>query len=245
MSNTMQRFEGFPGEAVAFLSELSRNNNKTWFDAHRGVYETVVISPALSFIGAMGAVLQSLAPSVKPEQRVGGSLFRIHRDLRFSPDKTPYKTHVGIRFRDREATVSPRCTGPLFYVEFSAKSLRLGVGVKQFDPKTLSVYRDLVAGEGGDPRHRHMLRDAMELAGRQGNDILGPVLTRPPRGYGGSSADQELLKRKGFFVLWEGALPKEIHGPEFIEYCERWFRPYVPLFESLRSVFLAALGNTA
>jgi uncharacterized protein (DUF2461 family) len=140
--------------------------------------------------------------------------------------------------------VSAKCTGPLFYVEFDAQSLRLGVGVKQFDPKTLSIYRDLVADEAGDPRHRHMLRDAKELAHRQGNDILGPVLIRPPRGYGDSNADPELLRRKGFFVRWAGALPEEIHGPEFVDYCECWFRPYVPLFESLRSVFLLAIGNT-
>lgn len=236
MSKTMERFEGFPGEAIAFLSELSLNNNKIWFDAHRGVYEAAVVSPALSFIGAMGAVLQSMAPSVKPEQRVGGSLFRIHRDLRFSPDKTPYKTHVGIRFRDRDAAVSAKCAGPLFYVEFDAQSLRLGIGAKQFDSKTLSVYRDLVAGVAGNPRDRHMLSDAMELAGMQGIDILGPVLIRPPRGYEGS-ANQELLRRKGLFVRWSGALPKEIHGPEFVDYCEHWFRPYVPLFEGLRSIY--------
>lgn len=110
------------------MSKLSENNNKTWFDAHRGVYDAAIVAPTLLFIESMALALKAIAPSAKSEPRIGGSLFRIHRDTRFSADKRPYKAHDGIRFRDADTASSSKCTGPLFYVEFDATRLRLGVG---------------------------------------------------------------------------------------------------------------------
>jgi len=243
MSTKTEAFEGFPREAFDFLSELSRNNSKDWFDAHRGVYDAAIVRPALLFVTAMGGTLMGMTPSVKPEPRIGGSLFRIHRDVRFSADKRPYKTHVGIRFRDRDTITSSRCTGPLFYVEFDADALRVGVGVKEFDPRTLAAYRDLVAGVNGNPVDRVVLGDMAKLATIRGHEILGPMLSRPPRGYP-VVANPELLARKGLFIRSATVLPEEILGPEFVGYCEGWFRPYVPLFESLRSVALSTLIAT-
>jgi len=241
MSTKTEAFEGFPRETFDFLSELSGNNNKDWFDAHRGVYDAAIVRPALLFVAAMGRALKGVTPSVKPEPRIGGSLFRIHRDVRFSADKRPYKTHVGIRFRDRDTITSSRCTGPLFYVEFDAEALRLGVGVKEFDPRTLGAYRDLVAGVNGNPVDRAVLGDMAKLAAIRGHEILGPVLSRPPRGYP-ADANPELLARKGLFIRSETALPQEILGPRFVGYCEGWFGPYAPLFESLRNVALSSLA---
>lgn len=243
MSRKIQIFEGFPQEAFDFLSELSRNNNKDWFDAHRGVYDTAIVQPALLFVESMVIAFKAMTPSVKAEPRIGGSLFRIHRDVRFSADKSPYKTHVGVRFRDRDTITSSRCTGPLFYVEFDAQALRLGVGVKEFDSRTLAAYRDLVAGVDGSPLDRALLTDMVRLATIRGHEILGPVLSRLPKGYP-IDANPELLARKGLFIRSEAAIPHEMKGSEFISYCSGWFRPYVPLFESLRNVALSTFIAT-
>ena len=110
MKETSGAFHGFPREAFTFLLGLSRNN-KAWFDANRPIYDAAVVAPDLSFVEALGARLQAFAPSVTADPKVGGSLFRIHRDTRFSPDKRPYKTHVGIRFRDGGAATSSGYTG--------------------------------------------------------------------------------------------------------------------------------------
>jgi len=229
-------FRGFPREAFSFLSDLSRNNNKAWFDAHRGIYDAAVIGPALAFVESLGAALKTVAASVKAEPRIGGSLFRIHRDTRFSADRSPYKTHVGIRLRDGDTAKSSKCAGPLFYVEFDAKSLRLGVGVKDFDNRTLEVYRRAVAGKKGAKEFGDIIR----LAQAKGHDVLGDTLTRVPPPF----ADQvhnELLKRKGLFVREESNLPAEIHQPAFIGYCRRWFEPYAPLFHELRRLAISGL----
>lgn len=230
-------FQGFPPEAFAFLADLAANNDKAWFEAHRDVYDGAVVSPALAFTAAMGAALHDVAPTVLPEPRVGGSLFRIHRDTRFSADKRPYKTHVGIRLRDRDTAASSKCTGPLFYVEFDARHLRLGVGVKAFDPRTLAAFRDAVAEER-DPASA--LNDMVRRAETLGHAVLGDTLKRVPPAYAGQSG-HALLRRKGLFVRHQAPLPGAIHGPGFVAFCKRWFRPYAPLFHGLRDIAAAGL----
>lgn len=236
MEETSGAFRGFPGEAFAFLSGLSRNNNKSWFDANRTIYDAAVVAPALAFIEELGGEIQAFAPSVKADPKVGGSLFRINRDTRFSVDKSPYKTHVGIRFRDGDTATSPKCAGPLFYVEFDAKKLRLGVGVKEFDNPTLEAYRHAVS----DRKKSKVFDDAVGKALEKGHAIVGDMLSRVPPEFA-SQRSNDLLRRKGFFVTEETPVPTEIQGSEFVAYCKRWFEPYSPLFQRLRSIAVSAL----
>jgi uncharacterized protein (TIGR02453 family) len=238
MVRTAHPFTGFPEQAVKYLADLARNNDRAWFDSHKKIYEASIVAPALRFAEAMGVALSSFAPSVAAEPRIGGSLFRIHRDTRFSADKSPYKTHVGIRLRDRDTATSSRCTGPLFYVEFDASVLRLGVGVKEFDPGTLDAYRQSVVRSAG----ARAFKAAMERAERDGHEILGDTLTRVPHTYAGHR-DNALLKRKGFFIRQETRLPEELHRPEFVTYCTSWFKPYGALFDGLRRIALEAINE--
>lgn len=240
MSKATASFNGFLKEAFAFLENLSLNNNKTWFDAHRATHDTAIVVPALRFIEAMGAAIQTFAPSVAPEPRVGGSLFRIHRDTRFSADKSPYKTHVGIRFRDGDTARSSKCTGPLFYVEFDAKNLRLGVGIKEFDSRTLEAYRDAVARTGDATE----IRTIIHHAAVNGRELVGDELRRVPPVYS-DQPDHELLKRKGLFIREERPLPAQIQRPEFVTYCRCWFEAHAPLFGVLRKIALKGLASSA
>ena len=90
----------FPQRRLSFLDEVAANNNRAWFEANKSRYESVVREPALEFIAAMGPVLDGFAPNFRAEPRkVGGSLMRVFRDTRFSRDKAPYKTNIGIQFR--------------------------------------------------------------------------------------------------------------------------------------------------
>jgi uncharacterized protein (TIGR02453 family) len=230
----MSGFQGFPKEAFTFLAGLAGNNTKTWFDAHRSVYEEAVVAPALALVAELGARLKKRVPSLRPEPRIGGSLFRIHRDTRFSADKSPYKTHVGIRLRDSDTARSAKCSGPLFYIELNAASLRIGAGVKEFDPSALETYRRAVAGKSGAAKIGAFIREAES----RGHQVAGDVLTRVPPVYAGQK-DNALLRRKGLFVMEQSPLPKIVHRPDFAAYCEEWFTPYVPLFAELRRLALA------
>ena len=88
----IDKFEGFFKETIDFFKELKTNNDKLWFDLHRGPYEDYVLGTAKSFIIAMGERLKKLSPTINADPRTNKSLFRINRDTRFSKDKTPYKT---------------------------------------------------------------------------------------------------------------------------------------------------------
>src|SRR5579872_7364057 len=89
-------FEGFSQRTFDFLHDLKKNNNKEWFEAHRATYEGDLREPSKRFVGAMAQTLATAKLPLVADQKK--SLFRINRDIRFSKDKSPYKTHIGIVF---------------------------------------------------------------------------------------------------------------------------------------------------
>jgi uncharacterized protein (TIGR02453 family) len=101
-------FGGFPKETLAFLSDIREHNNKPWFEEHRAEYERYFLEPAKAFVVAAGDRLQEIVPIIRAEPRVLGSIIRINRDTRFSPDKRPYKDHLDLWFweGDRKAAAS-------------------------------------------------------------------------------------------------------------------------------------------
>src|SRR6185436_13875672 len=95
----MSEQPAFTPALFRFLRDLRKNNDRDWFAAHKESYERDVKEPALAFVAGFAAALRRLSPHLVADPRpVGGSLFRIHRDVRFGADKRPYKTHVGIHF---------------------------------------------------------------------------------------------------------------------------------------------------
>lgn len=229
-------FSGFPKETIRFLHELRANNNRAWFEQNKSTYEACIVAPGLAFAAALADELAVFAPGVVAEPRVGGSLFRIHRDTRFSVNKTPYKTHVGIRIRDQDTATSTRCTGPLFYVEFDAERLHLGVGVKDFDAPLVAAYRKAVSTS----ESKGVFSRAVATAEAARDHVLGGMLARTPSGY--DDQGDTLIRRKGFFVQRETGLPKQLHDRGFAAYCAGRLEPYASVFAELRRLAIAAMA---
>lgn len=222
----MSKFSGFAPAATAFLADLSANNRGEWFSERKDSYRELLLEPAREFVVALADSVRRFAPRVVAEPRLGGSLFRMQRDTRFSADKSPFKTHVGIRLRAEEAAGSSPCAGPVFYVEFDATHLSLGGGVKEFEPGPLEVYRQRVAsGEGA------VFREALALAESTGATVGGLVLARAPRGW--SQVEDPLIRRKGLFIQVRQTLPGIFHSPGLVDHCARFFEPYADLFHAL------------
>jgi uncharacterized protein (TIGR02453 family) len=97
----MAGFGGFRPAAFRFLRDLARNNEKAWFEAHRDVYEREVREPMRRLVETLHAKLGSIAPEIVGDPK--RSMFRIHRDVRFSRDKSPYKTNAGAWLYHRDA----------------------------------------------------------------------------------------------------------------------------------------------
>lgn len=190
----LSAFEGFPLDLLHFLEKLSRNNNRDWFTANKERYETAVRTPALEFIAAMEKPLRKISPHfVAVPKKVGGSLMRVHRDVRFANDKTPYKTNVGIQFR-HEAGKDVHAPG--FYLHVALDECFLGAGVWRPDSASLGAIRARIVEE---PARWKRLRDAKRFRDvwSQGGDSL----KRPPRGYDAEHPLIEDLKRKDHIAV--------------------------------------------
>jgi uncharacterized protein (TIGR02453 family) len=120
----MAGFNGFPPEAVTFFQGLQNNNNKTWFEARKPDYQKFVLEPAQEFIEEMGVRLKQLSPGIHADPRVNRSIFRIYRDIRFSKNKTPYKTHLGIWMWEGEGA---KFESSGYYFHLEPPNILLGV----------------------------------------------------------------------------------------------------------------------
>ena len=186
-------FSGFPREAPTFFAELIQNNDIGWFQANKKRYQELILEPSREFVTAMGERLRELAPEIHADPRVNRSLFRINRDTRFSPDKSPYKDHAGIWLWEG-AGKRMECSG--FYFQLSPDRLFLGAGIYSFPKELVEPFRRAVDSPGQGPD----LARAVELVKAAGPYTLGgDGLKRAPRGFAPDHPRVELLKRKGLF----------------------------------------------
>ncbi len=184
----------FKPALVAFLEELERNNNRDWFNANKARYEADVREPALEFIENMAERLDRIAPRFNAiAKRQGGSLMRVYRDIRFSKNKAPYKTNVGIQFR-HEAGRDVHAPGYYFHID--PDNVFLGAGLWHPEREALAAIRDAIVEK---PRAWKRARD--DRAFRRLFQLEGESLKRPPRGYDPDHTCIEDLKRKDFIAV--------------------------------------------
>ena len=182
----------FTPELFSFLADLSANNQREWFQANKTRYERVARDPALRFIAGFAPVLHQISPHFEANPKpVGGSLFRIYRDTRFSADKTPYKTHIGVHFRH---SAGADVHAPGFYLHLAPGDCVAGVGIWEPDNVALTRLRDAIVR-----RSAAWGQIKADLAAR-GFEWMGESLSRAPRGYDKDHAHVEDLKRKSFAV---------------------------------------------
>ena len=131
------------GPAVfSFLRELEANNEKAWWEINKDRYIEVIREPALEFINVFGERLSQISPHFLADSRtVGGSLMRPYRDMRFSKDKTPYKTNVGIQFRHEQGR---DVHAPGFYLHLEPRACFAGVGLWRPEAKTAKQIRQAI-----------------------------------------------------------------------------------------------------
>ena len=186
----------FSSATFAFLEELAANNNRDWFAANKARYEDEVRTPALAFIESVGERLPQFAPHFRADSRkMGGSLMRVFRDTRFSKDKTPYKTNIGIQFR-HEAGKDVHAPG--YYLHISAAECFVGVGTWHPPSDALLKIRQQIADF---PDDWLAVRDDEQF--RRWFELVGDSLKTAPRGFDKAHPMLEDLKRKDFIGLAE------------------------------------------
>lgn len=180
-----------PKEVFRFYLELAKNNNREWFQRNKNRYQDTVRDPLLQFVSDVGPHLRRISPHLVADPRpVGGSLFRIHRDVRFSRDKSPYKSHAGLRFPHEDGR---NVHTPGYYLHLEPGSVFAGAGIWHPDSVTLRKVRDAIVA---DPQG--WKRAVSTRAFRQQCRLGGDSLKTAPKGYDPEHALIEELKRKDF-----------------------------------------------
>lgn len=178
---------------LRFIAQLKRNNNREWFQKNKARYEQELRDPLLRFIEAFAPRLRKISPHFVADPRpVGGSLFRIYRDTRFSKDKSPYKTHAGVQFRHERAK---DVHAPGFYLHIEPRQVFCGVGIWHPDGPTLAKLRAALVD---DPAGWKRARNAKRFVDRF--TLGGESLKRPPRGFDPDHPLIEDLMRKDFIA---------------------------------------------
>lgn len=179
----------FTKDTFRFLKELAKNNRRDWFDANRERYDEHVRDPALRFIEDFAPHLAGLSPHFHAGPR---SLFRIHKDTRFSKDKTPYKTHTGIQFRHDQAK---DVHAPGYYLHIEPGSVFMGLGLWHPDGPTLRKIRERIVEKPAEWR-----KASTGAKFERVFTMEGDRLSRPPKGFDPEHPLAEDLKWKDFIA---------------------------------------------
>ena len=208
-----------------FLNDLAENNDRQWFADHKDSYERYVKDAGLQFIRDFEPYLHEISPHfVADDRTAGGSLFRIYRDTRFSEDKTPYKTHLGIQFR-HEAAKDVHAPG--FYLHLDPEGSFAGVGIWRPDGRSALAIRQAIVDRSKDWTGAMSDPDFASTY-----TLEGEALKRPPRGFPPDHPLVEDLKLKNFIAT--GKLSrKTVTAPDFLEQYARMNRNAAGFMEFL------------
>ena len=219
-------FTGFSKASLAFLAGLGDHNDKDWFEAHRAAWDEDLIPAMLALCEELAGRLLPLMPQLSFVPRVGGSLQRLNRDIRFSRDKRPYKTHAAALLWEG----AEKHSSPAVYLQIAPGQVVFGGGLYEFEEGQLDRYRKLCAQERAGER----LADALAVAKKAGLEVDGPKLGRVPRGTSPEHPRAELLKHKGLYVGRTQKAGAWLHSAEVLDKAEAAAKAYAPLHAWLR-----------
>lgn len=215
----------FTPKTFAFLRNLAANNEREWFKARQSEYERYVREPALDFIGDFDIHLTKISPFfVADTRKVGGSLFRIQRDTRYTKDKTPYKENTGMQFRHQAAG---DVHAPGFYLNIQPGECYMGAGLWQ--PATKDAYA-IRARIAEDPTAWKRATQGKRFS--EVYTLTGDSLVRAPKGYDEDHPLIEDLKRKDF-VASHRLTQSEVTSPEFLKEFAALCKAAVPFMRFL------------
>jgi uncharacterized protein (TIGR02453 family) len=222
-----REFGGFGPGALGFLRRLARNNRRDWFERHRSVYQHEIRDPLRALVEEMDVRLARLAPELVGDPR--RSIFRVHRDVRFSADKSPYKTNAACQFyhcdAGRGAGQSATDAGAGLYFQLADGDCFVAGGIWMPARPTLDRIRERLAEQ---PEAMDRVVGSPAFRKRFGRLDQEEMLTRLPRGYEAHHPAARWLRYRSF-TAYRQLTDKEVLGPRLPTVLERHFEVLVPL----------------
>lgn len=221
------KFTGILADGFTFLNELHKNNDKEWFNANKQRYIDFVQTPAVALVQELGQRLQAKFPDVYYDTRLNGSgsLMRIYRDIRFSKDKTPYKTNIAMLWWEG---AGKKTANPAFGLQITPDSAGLMTGMHSFDKTWLTAYWDAVI----DGKLGHELVEIVKTIEAAGDmyEVGGQHYKKTPRGYTDPSDARSPLLLYNALYAHVTEIPTDIvMSANFVDLCMTHFEVMSPL----------------
>lgn len=226
-------FKHFNKDAVTFLEDLARNNNKEWFEANRNRYEKSLLEPSKNFVTAMGEQLLKIAPNIKAIPKVDRSIFRLFKDVRFHKG-APFKTHQGILFWEGDGRLESSC----FYFHIEPPFYNAGAGMATFTPEILNEYRKSLT----KPKQRNEFIKIVENATKNGYVLGGKKRKTMPKGFIAEGLVEELLKYESIYLSDETPINADFYSDDFLYNLMKIYTNMLP-FHRLLSDVVARAAN--
>ncbi len=220
----------FTPEAMKFLRGLARNNDREWFEARRAIYESKLKAPMLALIEEINASMIEFAPEhVRPSHKVA---MRIYRDIRFSPNKQPYKTHLSAWWSRRGME---KTSGGGFYLQISPQQVLIAAGVYMPEREQLLALRRWMSAH--HESYRATMKKLLKARGAGFEPNVSEALTRMPKGFASDDLADELVRARSWGV--SASLPGEAAlEPTLVREIVRRFRMTTPLIDALNEAIL-------
>jgi len=214
-TSTVSTGATFSAASLQFLKQLAQNNSRDWFKTHQDEYENNVRTPALRFIEQIQPSILALSPKLTAvPKKVGGSLMRPQRDSRFSKDKTPYKTNVGIQFRHFQGK---DVHAPGLYLHIAEEGCFIAAGIWHPESKALNAIRMCI------DENPNAYQKALQALQSHGFIMDGDSLSRPPKGFDKTHPLLTELKRKDFIAV-KNIDFEELCKPGAVNFCAQQFQ---------------------
>ena len=219
------RFPGFPPEGLTFLRDLKLNNNRDWFQSRKQIYEEKVRGPMLELVTALGEEISEFAPEMVTDPKK--AVYRIYRDVRFSPDKSPYKTHIAAVFSPRGLE---KHSGAGMYFHISVDEVLVGGGIYAPGSAELLAVRTHLAGNANGLRSILRERQFRSLF----KEMTGEQLKRMPKGFSADDPAAGFLVYKQYLA---GTLlpPDVVTTPKLFRDLVKHFRAITPFLRFLNA----------
>ncbi len=217
----------FPLPTLKFLEDLEQHNEKAWFEDHRSNYEEQFLKPAQAFVEKIGKEIHAYNPNFLAIPKIDKSIFRIYRDVRFSKNKQPYKTHLGIFFWEGSGK-KLESSGLYFHAE--PTNIMIALGMHMFSKEQIAKYRQIMS----DDKKALELRALFDTIEEKGYRLGGKTYKKVPRGFDKNYAHADLLLYSGVYAFMEEP-PTKLDNHDWIKKTIHLFKDLLPLHDWLIS----------
>lgn len=214
----------FPFNTISFLNKLAKNNNREWFLAHKEDYVKHFLEPAQIAVLKLGEFLQNLRPNIIAIPEVNKSIFRIQMDTRFSKNKVPYKTNLGLYFWEG---YGKKLESSGFYFHIEPNYFLLAVGFYIFPKNTLQKYREVLLLQ----KNTDVLFKILKKLKDKGYSIEEQKYKKLPKGFTENHPLAYYSKFSGLYAMYQTHDYEQFRSKDIIYFSKKTFKDMLPLHD--------------